>query len=69
MAILISNFLVERQATLLSDKRICLSVRDSSLLKRLYGKGATHISPIALKDQLVHTFRDGSPQPIHLHFS
>ena len=53
MAILISNFFVERKATLLSDKRICLSVRDSSLLKRLYGKGATHISPIALKDQLV----------------
>ena len=35
-----------------SDFRICLSDRDSKLLKRIYGKKATHISPISLTDKL-----------------
>jgi glycosyltransferase involved in cell wall biosynthesis len=52
LAVLIANFLAERKAARLSDKRICLSERDSQLLKKLYGKGATHISPLALNDTL-----------------
>lgn len=52
LAVFITNFLAERKAARLSDKRICLSERDSSLLKRLYGKGATHITAMALEDQL-----------------
>ncbi len=52
LTVLIVNYLAERKATHLSDKRICLSQRDSTLLQSLYGKGATHISPIALADKL-----------------
>jgi glycosyltransferase involved in cell wall biosynthesis len=46
------NLIAERKATRLSDKRICLSERDSNLLSRLYGKGATHIAPLAIEDRL-----------------
>ncbi len=53
LAVLIINFLAERAAVCFSDKRICLSERDSHLLKRLYGKGATHIAPIALEDKIL----------------
>jgi glycosyltransferase involved in cell wall biosynthesis len=52
LAVFMVNFLAERKAVRLSDKRICLSERDSTLLKKLYGKGATHIAPMALHDQL-----------------
>ena len=52
--VLVANYLAERKAVRFSDKRICLSDRDSKLLKRLYGRGATHISPIALEDKLPH---------------
>lgn len=52
LAVFITNFLAERKAARLSDKRICLSERDSRLLKKIYGKGATHIAPMALEDKL-----------------
>jgi len=52
LAICIANFLSERKASRLSDKRFCLSQRDSRLLKNLYGQGATHILPIALEDKM-----------------
>ncbi len=51
-AVLITNYLAERKAVRASDKLICLSERDSRLLGRLYGRTATHISPIALHDNL-----------------
>lgn len=54
VAILIVNYLAERKATQLSDKRICLSRRDAQLLQSLYGKGATHIAPMVLSDQLTN---------------
>ena len=52
LVVFLANFLAERKASRLSDKRICLSERDSRLLKYLYGMGATHIAPIALEDKL-----------------
>jgi len=52
LGIFIVNYLAERKASRLSDKRICLSERDSMLLKSIYGKGATHIAPMALVDKL-----------------
>ena len=52
LAICIANFLSERKAARFSDKRLCLSERDSRLLRNLYGQGATHILPIALEDKL-----------------
>jgi glycosyltransferase involved in cell wall biosynthesis len=51
-AVFIANFLAERKAARLSDKRICLSERDNRLLAKLYGKAATHTFPIALEDKL-----------------
>ena len=51
LAVLIVNYLAERKATLFSDKRICLSERDSQLLRIIYGEGATHITPMALADK------------------
>jgi glycosyltransferase involved in cell wall biosynthesis len=52
LAILLVNYLSESKAVQFSDKIICLSERDSSLLHRIYGRSATHISPIALRDNL-----------------
>ena len=51
LAVLMVNFLAERKTVYYSDKLICLSDRDSSLLRRLYGRAATHISPMALADK------------------
>ncbi len=52
LAVLVANTLAERQAVRYSDKIVCLSERDSRLLKRIYGRGATHIAPMALEDKL-----------------
>lgn len=52
LGVLLSNHLAERKAVQHSDRLICLSERDSQLLRRLYGRTATHISPIAVRDQL-----------------
>lgn len=51
LAVLLANYLAERRAVRYSDKRICLSARDSRLLHRVYGQAATHVSPMALRDQ------------------
>jgi hypothetical protein len=52
VAVLLVNYMAEKKSVRYSDKIICLSERDRSLLKKLYGRYATHISPIALKDKL-----------------
>jgi glycosyltransferase involved in cell wall biosynthesis len=52
LAVLIANYLAERKAVRYSDKLICLSERDSRLLQKLYGRSATHVSPMALQDKL-----------------
>lgn len=51
LAVMVANFLAERLAVRWSEKRICLNERDSRLLKRLYGRGATHIAPMVLEDK------------------
>ena len=48
LAVLIANFLAERNATRYSDRIICLNVRDSNVLHQYFRRRATHISPIAL---------------------
>lgn len=63
LAILVANCLAECKATCLSDKRICLSERDSNLLKRIYGKNATYIAPMAMEDKLPSFGDDGEPTP------
>jgi polysaccharide biosynthesis protein PslH len=50
LAVLVVNYLAERKAVQYSDKIVCLSKRDSRLLSKFYGRGATHISPIAVQD-------------------
>lgn len=52
LAVLVSNYLAERSAVRWSDKRICLSQRDSDQLRSLYGRGATHVSAMAMPDKL-----------------
>lgn len=51
-AVLLANYLAERKSVRYSDKLICLSTRDSHLLRRVYGRSATHVAPMALEDQL-----------------
>ena len=63
MAILIVNFLAERKSVRYSDKIICMSYRDSCLLQNVYGRRATHISPMALQDKMPTNFdRCDKPQ-------
>jgi len=50
-AVMIANYLAERKAVKSSDRLICLNERDSNLLKRLYGRTATDILPISLRDK------------------
>lgn len=54
LSVLVANYIAERKAVLFSDKRICLSERDSRMLQRVYGRTATHVSPMALVDKLPH---------------
>ena len=51
LAVMVTNFLAERQAVRWSNKRVCLNKRDSEMLRRVYGRGATHIAPMALEDK------------------
>lgn len=56
--VLFANYLAERKSVVLSDKRVCLSRRDSDLIKRLYGYQATHIAPMVLVDKFTSTHVD-----------
>jgi glycosyltransferase involved in cell wall biosynthesis len=50
-AVLLANYLAERKSVRYSDNLVCLSNRDSESLRALYGRGATHISPMAMHDR------------------
>jgi glycosyltransferase involved in cell wall biosynthesis len=56
LAVFIVNYFAERKAVKYSDKIICLNKRDSRLLKRVYGRKATHFLPMSLKDKLPFNF-------------
>lgn len=62
LAVLIVNYLAEKKSVRYSDKIICMSERDSGLLKRIYGRSAAHVSPMALQDKLPDGF-DQCPKP------
>jgi len=53
LAVFVVNYLAERKSVKFTDKLICLSQRDSQLLQKIYGRQAMHVSPMALRDQLV----------------
>lgn len=50
LGVLAANLAAERQAVAASDRRIALTPRDDAVLRRLYGRGATHVAPLALRD-------------------
>jgi glycosyltransferase involved in cell wall biosynthesis len=50
LGLLAANYVAERRAVRHSDAIICLSARDGEQLRRLYGRGADYISPLALDD-------------------
>lgn len=52
LAIAAVNFLAERKAVRYSQGLVCLNQRDSQLMRRLYGRPATSISPMILVDRL-----------------
>ena len=52
LGVLLANYLAERRAVRWSDHLITLSARDSGHLERLYGRGATDILPMAIRDKL-----------------
>lgn len=56
LAVLMVNYLAEKKAIRYSDKIICLNNRDSGVLKKLYGRAATHVSPMALRDKIPNGF-------------
>jgi len=61
--VLLANTLAEQKAVKYSDKIICLSERDSKLLKRLYGRTATHIAPMVLEDKCPAAFLQNEMRP------
>ena len=62
LGVLIANYLAERKAVKYSNKIVCLSQRDSRLLKRLYRRGATHIAPMVLEDKCPPEFLQSKVQ-------
>lgn len=50
--VLLANYRAERLAARYSDRLIALNARDSAEFKQLYGREATDILPMAMRDQL-----------------
>jgi len=63
MAVLMVNYLTERKSVRRSDKIICLSERDSRLLRKVYGRSATHVSSMALQDKMPADFAQCAKPP------
>jgi len=63
LGVLVANTLAERKAVEFSDKIVCLSERDSRLLKRLYGRCATHIASMVLEDKYPTSFAEFASKP------
>lgn len=63
LAVLMVNYLAERKSVRFSDKLICLSERDSRLLHKVYGRSATHVSPMALEDKMPAGFGQSATTP------
>lgn len=68
LAVLMVNYLAERKSVRHSDKIICLSAKDSGLLRRLYGRAATHVAPMSMQDKLPVDIAQTANQP-HLKFA
>jgi hypothetical protein len=60
LGVLAVNYLAERKAVQYSDKMVCLSERDSAQLKKVFGRRATHVAPMALVDSVPPGFLDSA---------
>lgn len=63
LGLLAANYAAEREAVRYSDVIVCLSTRDGEGLRRLYGRGAHYISPLALDDVLPASRRTSAADP------
>lgn len=54
LAVLVANYFAERLAVKNSDIIVCLSDRDSQVLARVYGRTASHVSPICVEERSSH---------------
>ena len=50
LLIALANYYAEKNAVKFSDKIVCLNKRDSDLLRKVYGRAADFIAPMALKE-------------------
>ena len=64
VAVLMVNYLAERKSVKYSDKIICMSQRDSLVLQKVYGRQATHVSPMALRDKMQSDFHHRTKPPL-----
>lgn len=67
LAVLLVNYFAEKKAVRYSDKIICLSERDSRLLKMIYGRAASYLAPMALQDKMPTDFCQNS-KPLQKRF-
>lgn len=63
LGVLVANYNAERLAVRCSHNLICLNQRDSQQLARTYGRGGTHVLPIAMHDQLPEVLPEELPNP------
>lgn len=61
--VLAGNYVAERLAMRHSSEVVALSARDGDGLRRLYGRGADHVLPIALTDARDAQSTQGRPPP------
>jgi uncharacterized protein YvpB len=52
LAVFFINYLAEKKSVQYSDNIICINIRDSELLKKVYGKSANNIYPMSLEDKM-----------------
>ena len=52
LGVLVANYRAERLAVNFSNSIVCLNQRDSLQLGRVYGRGASHVLPMAMHDRL-----------------
>lgn len=66
-SVLLANYLAERKSVRYAHKIVCLSSRDSRQLSSLYGRAATHVSAMSLRDTFPR-YSDDSAQHLEEDF-
>ena len=60
LGVMVTNYFAEMKSVKFSDYRVVLNKRDSEQLKKIYGREATHISSIAMKDKFSDSYPNTS---------